>query len=67
MLFWATTYFFQQLTSISPEVQTTVWFGVAIVGVALASGAFFTWSLADKLVSLAVLAGVGWLLVRTGG
>jgi hypothetical protein len=67
VLFWATTYCLQHFGGISAEVQTACWFGVAIVGVALVSGQFTIWSFTDKLVALAVLAGIGWLLVRTGG
>lgn len=50
---------------VSPEAQTLVWFGATIVGVAALSGRVLQWPLLDQGVALAVLAGLGWLLVRT--
>lgn len=51
---------------LSPEVQTLVWFGVTIVGVALVSGRILSWRALDQVVAVAVLAGLGFLLVRNG-
>ena len=49
------------------EAQTLVWFAATIFGVALLSGEFLRWRAIDQAVACAVLAGTGWLLVRTGG
>jgi len=49
----------------APEVQTIIWFGVTIVGVALASGKFAQWRITEQLVALGVVCGISWLLVRT--
>lgn len=65
-LYWVVVRFLKELGIISPEVQTAIWFGIVAVGVALASGAFFKWKLADQAVALAVLVGIIWLSVRTG-
>ncbi len=51
----------------STEIQTVLWFGVTIIGVAALSGTFLRWPAADQIVALGVLAGIGWLLYRTGG
>lgn len=52
---------------VAPEIQTITWFSMMIVGVALFSGAFFTWQWTEQAVAVGVLAGIGWLLFRTGG
>ncbi|MCK6628303.1 MAG: hypothetical protein L6R45_24395 [Anaerolineae bacterium] len=52
---------------VAPEIQTITWFSMMIVGVALFSGAFFTWRWTEQAVAVGVLAGIGWLLFRTGG
>lgn len=48
-----------------PEAQTLVWFGATIIGVAALSGRVLQWSAIDQAVALLVLAGIGWLLLRT--
>jgi hypothetical protein len=51
----------------APEIQTMAWFGVTLIGVALISGRFLGWPRLDQAVALAVLAGIAWLVARTGG
>jgi hypothetical protein len=51
----------------APEMQTIIWFGVTIVGVAVASGKFTHWGRMEQLVAVGVVLGISWLLVRTGG
>lgn len=51
----------------SAELQTIAWFLLTLIGVALISGQFFKWARIDQAVALLVIAGIGWLLVRTGG
>ena len=51
----------------APEMQTIIWFGVTIVGVAIASGKFAQWQRMEQLVAVGVVLGISWLLVRTGG
>jgi hypothetical protein len=51
---------------LAPEVQTLLWFSVTIVGVAIVSGRFLAWRVGDQALAVAVLAGLGWLLVRNG-
>ena len=45
------------------EIQTAVWFAMTIIGVVIFSGRFFIWPRLEQFV--AVLVGLGWLLVRT--
>lgn len=51
---------------VSTEAQTLVWFAATIIGVAMLSGQFLRWQALDQSVALGVLAGIAWLLVRTG-
>ena len=50
----------------SAEMQTAVWFAMTIIGVVIFSGRFFSWPRVEQVVAILVLAGLGWLLVRTG-
>ena len=66
-LYWLALRYLGQLGIVSAEVQTLLWFGMTIVGVALLSGRFAQWQLVDQIVSFGVLGGIAWLLFRTGG
>lgn len=50
----------------SAEIQTMLWFATTIIGVVLFSGRFFSWPRLEQAVAVLVLAGLGWLLARTG-
>jgi len=50
----------------SAEMQTMLWFAMTIIGVVIFSGNFFRWPRLEQAVAVLVLAGLGWLLVRTG-
>ena len=52
---------------VAAETQTLFWFGATIVVVALLSGQFLRWQIADQIVAAAVLGGIAWLLSRGGG
>jgi hypothetical protein len=65
--YWLAIRFLQQIGARFAETQAILWFAVTMVGVALFSGKFVHWAMVDQAVALAVLAGVGWLLFRTGG
>ena len=54
--------FLMQLGVEEAELQILFWLGFTFVGVALLSGAIFTWSHIDKFVALIVLTGIGWLM-----
>ena len=55
------------LTDVGPEVQTVGWFMLTIIGVALGSGAFFTWPLPTKFLATVTVAALVLIAVRTGG
>ena len=64
--YWVAIKYLNELGVLSPEIQTLIWFGVTIVGVALISGKFLRWQTVDQVVAVLVLLGIGWLLFRTG-
>ncbi len=66
-MLWLALRYMSQLATLSTEVQTLLWFGVTIIGIAILSGKFAQWQTTDQVVGVGVLAGIGWLLVRTGG
>ena len=66
-LYWLVLKYMIAAGIVSPEIQTIAWFGVTLIGVAVLSGKFLGWALLDQFVAVLVLAGIGWLLVRTGG
>lgn len=66
-LYWLALKYMNAAGIVAPEIQTLVWFSVTLLGVALISRNFFRWQTIDQIVGIAVLAGVAWLMVRTGG
>ena len=65
--YWWAIKYLNEFGIVSPEIQTLGWFVVTIAGVALLSGDFFHWPLADRGVALGILLGLGWLVVRSHG
>ena len=63
-IYWFTIRYFWELGVVSPELQTLIWFGTTLVGVAILSGRFLQWHSSDQFVAVLVLAGIAWLLVR---
>ncbi|MES1204434.1 MAG: hypothetical protein ABUS79_00730 [Pseudomonadota bacterium] len=66
-MYWLSLRYMKALGVVTPEVQTLIWFGVTLVGVAIISGRAFKWPLLDQGVAVAVLVGIGWLIFRTNG
>lgn len=66
-LYWIVIKYMNAAGIAAPEIQTLAWFSITILGVAIISRNFFHWQTIDQIVGVAVLAGVGWLMVRTGG
>lgn len=66
-MLWLALRYLGRFGVFSTEVQTLLWFAVTMVGVAALSGKFAQWQRLDQLMGVALMAGVGWLLVRTGG
>ena len=67
LMYWFALRHLQASGVVAVEVQTLFWFGATIIGVALLSGSFLSWPVADKLAAVAVLAGIAWLMFRTAG
>ncbi|HKO91503.1 MAG TPA: hypothetical protein VJU61_10145 [Polyangiaceae bacterium] len=64
--YWLAIKYLQEYGILAPEAQTLIWFGVTILGVAVLSGRFLRWPATDQAVGVIVLAGLSWLLIRTG-
>ena len=64
--YWISIRFLRQFGVISAETQTILWFGMTLIGVRFLVE-FFQWPTIDKVIAVIVLAGIGWLLLRTGG
>jgi hypothetical protein len=63
--YWLAAKYLNELGVLSPEIQTLVWFGVTMVGVAFISGKFLQWQTIDQIIAAVVLLGIAWLLFRT--
>lgn len=66
-LYWLVLKYMSAAGIVAPELQTLIWFSLTILGVAIISKTFLRWQTIDQIVGVAVLAGVAWLMVRTGG
>jgi hypothetical protein len=64
--YWFAAKYLAEFGVLAPEIQTLVWFGVTIVGVAFASGRFLQWQTIDQIIAAVVLLGIAWLLFRAG-
>ena len=64
--YWFAAKYLNEFGVLSPEIQTLIWFGVTIVGVAFASGRFLQWQTIDQVIAAVVLLGIAWLLFRAG-
>jgi hypothetical protein len=64
--YWILLRFAEQLGVHSVAIQTVGWFGATLVGVAILTGEFRSWGLANQIVALGVTVGIGWLMVATG-
>lgn len=53
----------QRLGIESASMQSIFWFVMTVVGIALMDGTIGQWSMAQRVVGVAVTAGIGWLMV----
>lgn len=65
-LYWVAVRYLNAVGIASAELQTLLWFGTTLIGVALLSGRFLQWRTVDQLIAVAILVGIGWLLSRPG-
>jgi hypothetical protein len=66
LMYWGAVRYLGQAGIVTAELQTLLWFGITIVGVAVLRGRFFAWPASDQLVAFGVMAGLAWLLTRPG-
>jgi hypothetical protein len=66
-IYWIAVRHLNQAGIVAVEIQTLLWFGTTLIGVAALSGRFLQWRSIDQAVGIAVLVGIGWLLLRTEG
>jgi hypothetical protein len=64
LAYWLAIRYLREVGAVSTALQTMIWFGVRIAGVALVSGDFFRWSALNQALAASVLAGITWLLVQ---
>lgn len=65
-LYWLSVKYLKELGINSPTIQSLSWFAATIVGVSIFSGEFARWPLLEKAVGLGVIAGLGWLMAKSG-
>ena len=65
-MYWIALRMLSAWSVVSTEAQTLVWFAATIIGVAILSGQFLRWQALDQSIAVGVLAGIAWLLARTG-
>ena len=63
--YWFALRFLEARGVVAVEVQTLLWFGATLIGVAILSRQFMRWPALDQTIAVAVLLGIGWLLHRT--
>lgn len=63
--YWIIVKFLQHHGVVTAEIQTLSWFAITIIGVSLASGKFFQWTLFDQILAASILFGIGVLMIRT--
>lgn len=53
----------QRLGIESASMQSIFWFVMTVIGIALMDGTIAQWSMSQRVVGVAVTAGIGWLMV----
>jgi hypothetical protein len=64
VMYWVSVRYLNEFRIISAEIQTLIWFGLTLIGVAILNGKFWHLKVTDQLVAFLVLIGIGWLLFR---
>ena len=64
-MYWGAVRYLSQAGIVTAELQTLLWFGVTILGVAMLGGRFFHWQFLEQVVALNVLLSLGWLVSRS--
>ena len=64
-MYWTAIRYLVQAGVVLPEIQTLIWFGVTIIGVAILGGRVPEWAVIDRIVGANVILSIGWLITRT--
>ncbi len=64
-MYWGAVRYLSEAGVVTAEIQTLVWFGVTILGVAVLGGRFFHWQLLEQLAAVNVFVSLGWLVSRS--
>ena len=64
-MYWGAVRYLRQAGVVTPEIQTLIWFGVTIVGIAVLGGRVAHWPVLDQVIAANVFLSLGWLIVRT--
>jgi len=64
-LYWCAIRYLGEAGVVLPEIQTLIWFGVTIIGVAIIGGRLGDWQLIDQILGANVILSLGWLITRT--
>lgn len=67
IIYWITVRHLNAAGIVAAEIQTLLWFGTTLLGVAVLSGRFLSWRSVDQAVAFMVLVGICWLIFRTEG
>lgn len=59
--------YFQRFGIVTPEMQTVGWMVVTTIGVAIIGGRFVHWQRFDQVLAVAIIIGLGTLVLRTNG
>jgi hypothetical protein len=46
-------------------LQSAIWFVVTAIGIAAMDGSVLRWTLAQQIVAVAIVLGLGWLIATT--
>ena len=63
-MYWVAVRYLGQAGIVTAELQTLIWLGATIVGVAILGGQFVHWQLLDQFIAVNVVASLVWLTSR---
>ncbi len=65
VMYWGAVRYLSEAGIVTAEMQSLLWFGVTILGVALLGGRFFHWQLLEQIAAVNVFVSLGWLVSRS--
>ena len=58
--------YLKQVGIVVPELQTMIWFIVAMLSIAIVSGKFLQWQRIDQGIAVIAIVCIGWLVIHHG-